>query len=129
MYFISNQLTGIFLGLNIIYTLVVLHLPFPLASVIGEGACKWTRLLSTLYITGQAVWSFFIALYRVLFIKFQNLFKKGIKETTFVFFLSQAGILYIISSSVFLAYYDRGMQYKLCSHHSMKEVQILDVSS
>ncbi len=116
------------MGLTILFIMICLHLPFPLATIVGEDVCRWTSLLGTLYFTCQTVWSCCIAFYRVLFIKFQNLFKNGIKETTFVFFLSQVGFLYIASSASFFAYYDRGMLYKLCTHYSVWEIQILVVS-
>jgi len=116
------------MGLTIIFMLICMHLPFPLATIVGQDVCKWTTLLASLYFTSQTVWSFCIAFYRVLFIKFQSLFKHGIKETTFAFFLSHAGFLYIASSAAFFAYYDRGMLYKLCTHYSVWEIQILDVS-
>jgi hypothetical protein len=117
------------MGLTIIFMLICMHLPFPLATIVGEDVCKWTTLLAALYFTSQTVWSFCIAFYRVLFIKFQNLFKNGIKETTFVIFLSQAGFLYIASSGVFFTYYERGMLYKMCTHKSLLEIQVLDVSN
>ncbi len=117
------------MGLGIIATLMFLHLPFALASIAGERACRWASLLGTLYFTSQTVWSFFIALYRVLYIKFQSLFKTGIKETTFVFFLSNVGFLYITLSGMFFAFYERGMVYKLCTHYSIQQIEILDVSN
>jgi hypothetical protein len=116
------------MGLNIVMTLIFLHLPFALGSITGEGVCMWISLLGTLYFTGQIVWSFYIAIYRVLFVKFQNLFKNGIKETTFVFSLSCAGFVYIASSGVFFAYYERGILFKLCTHKSILEIEILNVS-
>jgi hypothetical protein len=116
------------MGLNIVLTLMLLHLPLALVTIAGERVCRCTSLLGTLYFTGQTVWSFFIALYRVLYIKFQSLFKTGIKETTFVFFLSNVGILYIALSGVFFAYYERGMAYKLCTHYSIQQIEIFDVS-
>jgi hypothetical protein len=117
------------MGLGILATLMFLYLPFALASIAGERVCRWTNLLGTLYFTSQTVWSFFIAIYRVLYIKFQSLFKNGIKETTFVFFLSNVGFLYIALSGMFFAFYDRGLLYKLCTHYSIQQIEILDVSN
>jgi hypothetical protein len=117
------------MGLGILTTLVFLHLPFALVTIAGESVCRWTNLLGTLYFSSQTVWSFFIALYRVLYIKFQSLFKTGIKETTFVFFLSNVGFLYIALSGTFFAFYERGMVYKLCTHYSIQQIEILDVSN
>jgi len=124
-----DQLCGVFMALNIFFTLVLSYLPFPLASVIGEDACNWADLLSTLYVVSQAVWSSFIGIYRVLYIKCTEVFKKGSKQSKFVWTLSLTGYFYIMSSALFLAYHDRGRQYKLCTHHSTKEINILKVST
>jgi hypothetical protein len=123
-----DQLCGVFMALNIIFTLVLSYLPFPLASIIGEDACNWADLLSTLYVVSQAVWSSFIGIYRVLYIQCIGLFKKGSKQSKFVWTLSLTGYFYIMSSALFLAYHDRGRQYKLCTHYSIEEVNILMVS-
>ncbi len=123
-----DQLIGIFMAMNITYTLSLTHLPFPLASIIGDAACNWTDLMGNLYLVSQAVWSFCIAIYRTLYIKFHWVFKKGIKESKFAFILSLSGSLYIIASAGFLAYYDKGILYKLCSHHSVVEIEISNVS-
>jgi hypothetical protein len=123
-----DQLIGIFMAMNITYTLTLIHLPFPLASIIGDAACNWTDLMGNLYLVSQAVWSFCIAIYRTLYIKFHWIFKNGIKESKFAFILSLTGSLYIISSAGFIAYHDKGILYKLCSHHSLVEVEISNVS-
>jgi len=123
-----DQLTGVFMGLNIIYTLTVMYLPFPLASIIGEAACNWTDLLGTLYLISQSVWSCFIAVYRLVYIKFQRILDIGIKKSNFAFMLSLLGYFGIITLAVFFAYYDKGILYKLCTHNSSQKIQILTVS-
>jgi len=80
------------------------------------------------FIWSQAVWSCFIALYRMLYIKFQRLFQNGIKESRFAIVLSVIGYCFVTSLAGFLAHLDKGILYKLCSHHSVKEVDILNVS-
>jgi len=123
-----DQLSGIFMAMNIAYTLTLLHLPFPLVSITGESICNWTDLMGNLYLMSQAVWSCFIALYRMLYIKFQRLFQNGIKESRFAIVLSIIGYCFVTSSAGFLAHVDKGILYNLCSHHSVKEVDSLNVS-
>lgn len=123
-----DQLFGGFMGLNIMYTLVVIHLPFPLASVIGEEACNWTDLMGTLYLVGQAVWSCLIAVSRILLIKNPNFFKKGIKESNFAFCFTLAGHIFIITCAGVFASYDKGTLYKLCTHRSVEGLRMLEVS-
>ncbi len=123
-----DQLTGVVMALNIIYTLTLIQLPFPLASLTGDVFCNWTDLMGTLYLVSQGVWSCCIAIYRILCIKFHGIFKNGIKESKFAFVLSLTGSLYIISSAGYIAYHDKGILYKLCSHHSIAEIEISKVS-
>jgi len=123
-----DQLNGIFMALNIVYTLTILHLPFPLSSIIGNDACNMADLIGNLYLFGQAVWSCFIAVYRVFYIRFQNLFSSGIKTSRFIFLLSFLGHTFIISSATTIAYYDKGILFKMCTHSSVEKVAILKVS-
>ena len=128
MFIWYDQLNGIFMGLNIIYTLIVLHLPYPLVNLIGNGACNWTDSIGSLYIFGQSVWSSFIAIYRVLYIRFQGVFNFGIKGSKFVKMLSLIGHLFVISASLTFAHTDKGILYKMCTHHSLEEIHIQKVS-
>ena len=113
--------------MNIIYTLIVLYLPVALSNLIGEDACNFVDLIGTTYILSQVVWSSFIAIYRVILIKFHGLLKNGIKKPMFVFILSAAGHIFIFASAVLFAYYDKGIQYRLCAHRSVEELEILQV--
>ena len=123
-----DQLNGIFMGLNIIYTLIVLHLPYPLSSFVGFAACNWTDSIGSFYIFGQSVWSSFIAMYRVLYISCQSVFSVGIKGSRFVKILSLVGHLFVISASLTFAYKDKGILFKLCTHHSIAEIATMKVS-
>ena len=78
-----DQLNGILQGINIIFTLFVLQLSFPLSDLIGKGGCNWMDLIGTLYLIGQTIWSSFIAIYRLLYIRFQRFFKNGLKQSKF----------------------------------------------
>ena len=120
-----DQLNGIFLGLNILYTLSVLHLPFPLIAIIGDEGCNWTDLMGTFYLIGQTVWSCLIAIYRILFIKYPHVFKYGIKESKFVILLSALGHVFIAHTAFTIAYFDKGILYKICTHQSVIEVIII----
>jgi hypothetical protein len=116
-YFMWNdQMNGIFLGLNILYTSTVLFLPFPLSNFIGDEACNWTDIIGVIYLEGQTVWSCFMAIYRVLFVKY-NKFIKTIGDSNFVFALTIIGYVIIVSFSAFLSSHDQGILYKMCTHY------------
>jgi hypothetical protein len=126
-YFMWNdQMNGLFLGLNILYTSTVLFLPFPLSNFIGDEACNWADIIGAIYLEGQTVWSCFMAIYRVAFIKYQT-FVKTIGASNFVFALTIFGYGFVVSVSTFLAYYDNGILDKMCTHHSADEVIIMNV--
>jgi hypothetical protein len=38
----TDQLNGLFLGINTIGRIIALALPFPMSKIIGETFCKWT---------------------------------------------------------------------------------------
>jgi hypothetical protein len=126
-YFMWNdQMNGLFLGLNIMYTSTVLFLPFPLSNFIGDEACNWADIIGAIYLEGQTVWSCFMAIYRVAFIKYQT-FVKTIGASNFVFALTIFGYLFIGFVSIFFAYHDNGILDKMCTHHSAEEVIIMNV--
>ena len=63
-FFWIDQINGIFLGLNIIFTLVTILTPFPISDIIGYELCNWVDIFGCIYLAGTTVWSFHIALLR-----------------------------------------------------------------
>jgi hypothetical protein len=122
----NDQMNGVFLGLNILYTSTVLFLPFPLSNFIGDEACNWADIIGIVYLEGQTVWSCFMAIYRVSFIRYQR-FVKTIGDSNFVCALTIFGYGIIFSSTTFFAYHDKGILYKLCTQYSAEEVLIMNV--
>jgi hypothetical protein len=47
------QLNGLILGINLIVLTVIVHLPFPVSSVMGSDFCNWIDISGTLYISGE----------------------------------------------------------------------------
>jgi hypothetical protein len=126
-YFMWNdQMNGIFLGLNILYTSTVLFLPFPLSNFIGVEACNWADIIGAIYVAGQTVWSCFMAIYRVVFIKCPR-FVKTIGNSNFVVALTTCGYGIILSFAAFFSYHDKGILYKMCTQYSAEEVMIMNV--
>ena len=63
-FFWIDQVNGIFLGLNIIFTLVTILTPFPVSDIVGFEACNWVDVIGCIYLTGSTFWSFNIAMLR-----------------------------------------------------------------
>ena len=63
-FFWLDQINGGFLGLSIIFTLLVILLPFPISNIIGFELCNWADLFGSFYLSGSSFWSCGIALLR-----------------------------------------------------------------
>jgi len=124
----QDQLNGLFLMANIMYTLTTILLSYPLSSFVGDELCNFADMIGILYITGQTVWSCLIAIYRLMLIKYQNSFNYGIKDMKFLTSLLLFGHCLIIASSAVGAYVDKGLLYKLCTHYSVEDLNIKEVS-
>lgn len=59
-----DQLNGGFLGLNVIFYIVTILLPFPLSDLIGYEVCNWADLFGCFYLAGSTNWGWTIALIR-----------------------------------------------------------------
>jgi len=68
-----------------------------------------------------------MAIYRVLFFKY-NKFVKTIGDSNFVFALTILGYGIIVTFSAFIASHDQGILYKMCTHYSVEELIIMNVS-
>ncbi len=66
-----DQLNGIFSLVSIGAKLAAFLLPFPVASLTGSRSCTFIDLCGRLYLAGASVWSCYIGIYRVLYIKAQ----------------------------------------------------------
>ena len=63
-FFFLDQINGGFLGLNIVYTVIAILIPYPISTVIGYELCNWADLFGCLYIAGSNIWSSAIAVLR-----------------------------------------------------------------
>ena len=64
-----DQLNGLNLAYCLLTRMAFIVSPVPLSSLLGQNFCKFSCFVAYLYITGSFVWSCFIAVYRVLYIK------------------------------------------------------------
>ena len=64
-----DQINGILLAYSIISRIFFIVSSVPFSSMLGVPFCTFSRSMAYAYITGSFVWSCFIAIYRVLYIK------------------------------------------------------------
>ena len=69
------QINGIFLGIGLIFKIILILSPVPLGHMIGESFCDWLTLPGCIYIVGVTLWSSFIAFFRIVYIKAQRWLK------------------------------------------------------
>ena len=63
-FFWIDQVNGIFLGLNIVFTLAAILTPFPISDIVGFEICNWVDVIGCVYLAGSTFWSFNIAMLR-----------------------------------------------------------------
>ena len=72
-----EQLLSFISSLNILNGIFGLLLPVPMKSIFGEKFCRWLPLIPAFALTGSVIWSCLLAIYRILFIKFETWVKFG----------------------------------------------------
>ena len=110
----------------ITHGIFVLIYPYPPRKVFGEKFCHWFQLIPVVVLTGSVVWSCLLALYRIIYIKFETFVKFGIGEKrmlllfVFIGFTLQAGSSY----SLFISD-EENLTVKICNHYSTEDIQIM----
>ena len=123
-----DQLNGLVLGLNIVYTMTCIILPFPISDLIGHEICNFADIFGCLYLAGSSVWSCTIAIYRILYLKATTFVNYGIGEKNLIVLLFSVGFFTVLVTSFFISFIDKGIGYRLCTHHSKQELEILNVN-
>lgn len=121
-----DQLNGLLLGCVILFTLICTALPWPLISISSLDWCNWGDVFGCIYLAGYGAWSAVIGLFRIAYIR-SNLCVKNYGENKFLFLLVVYGLLSFYLGIIF-AYFDKGLGFKLCSHYSAEDVEVLYVS-
>ena len=109
-FFWLDQINGAFLGINITLTLIALLTPFPIKDIIGGELCNWIDIFGCVYLTGTSVWSFNIALYRILIMKVKGFESHSNTKYKALVIMTLLGLLILIIPSSLAAYYDHGFR-------------------
>jgi hypothetical protein len=80
------QINGLFHALVIFIRVLFINIPVPLSTIFGQTFCQWIDMPNCVYLIGSVTWSFFISLYRVLYVKAQNCLRIRIGENRFLRF-------------------------------------------
>ncbi len=119
-----DQINGTFLAPSIIVRILSLLVPIPVSDIFGQHFCDVTMYLNDLYIAGRSMWSFFIALFRVLFVKGQKWLKKTIGVSNILLLMISSGLLVLFSTVSILFYFDDAPTYMICLRKSTENIII-----
>ena len=121
-----EQVLSLVSGLNILNGIFALLLPVPLKSIFGENFCRKLPLVPAFSLTASIVWSCLLALYRILFIKFDTWVKFGIGEKRLLRICVFLGVVAQVSCSFLLFYFDEeNLTVKICSFYSSEDLRII----
>ena len=110
----------------ITHGIFVLIYPYPPRKVFGDKFCHWFQLIPAVVLTGSVVWSCLLALYRIIYIKFETFVKFGIGERRLLLMFVFIGItLQAVSSYSLFISDEENLTVKLCNHYSTEDIQIL----
>ena len=70
--FMLDQLTGVFLAYTIITRIIFITYPWPISTILGDTFCSFSNYVSFIYLAGSSVWSCFLAVFRIIFIRCQK---------------------------------------------------------
>ena len=116
---LMDQLNGILLATSIVIRIVFIISSTPLTSLFGKQFCKFSNLIGALYIGGSYGWSCFIAVYRVLYIKFQNWMK------------TQIGVLNLLylERYIFLKMHDLLIHFVDIINHFVNTIRVFGIAT
>ncbi len=100
--------------------------PSPLSLTLGENFCYVINFIGGVYVGGSFVWSFYIALFRVFFVKRAGI-EIGIGIKPLLRIMIAIGVLLIVTYSLaFLSWDKKVPTQRMCTH---KSTDFLDVLS
>jgi len=125
-YFIAvNQLNGIMALTVMIFLMLKLIFPYPFSSIFGTSFCQWVHAPASIYILGLGVWSFTIALYRVVFIYCQTWVKAFMGEALFFRSVFCAEIVMWVGLSTLVVIVEQFNTFgRICLHYSQSDLEI-----
>ena len=98
--FCLDQVNGIFLSIMIVYSISFIMLNDSVAELIDPHACNFNSALHAMYLSGTLVWSSYIAIYRVLFIKAHRWLIEKIGSNNLLALMIASGLTVIIGYSI-----------------------------
>jgi hypothetical protein len=124
---LMDQINGLFLAVAIVMRITYIISPMPMSTVLGDKFCWMANFTSSLYIGGSYMWGCYIALFRVFFIKAQELLKNKIGIRNVLLFMLLTGITQVVLFAITLTITDNeNTTKKMCAHLSDADLKMID---
>ena len=121
-----DQINSIFLGINVLFRIILFLSPIPISTLIGSEICNFTEFIFLIFLAGSYAWSCYIALFRVLFIKAQKWLTDSIGIKNLLWIMLIAGTAQILFFANIILYIDEdSFLKKICYHLSLNDVIIM----
>ena len=121
-----DEVNGLLNSFVIVVRIVMIHSTLPLDAVFGQYFGRTVGFLSCCYSGGRCIWSFYIALYRIMFIFAQNWLTKTVGIKRFLKTLVSLGMVQVLILSFIFNEFDlQGSILKSSSHLSTPDMEIL----
>jgi hypothetical protein len=121
-----DEVNGLIYSVVVVVRIALIHSAVPLNTIFGNNFGRIVGFISCCYNGAGCIWSFLIALYRIIFIMAQNWCFKTIGAKTFVKALVWFGALQAVLLSYFFNEFDtKGSIPKSSFHLSTSDMDIL----
>ena len=121
-----DEVNGLIYSVVVIARVALIHSQIPLSEILGKNFGQMIGFISCCYNAGSCIWSFLIALYRVIFIMAQSWLVKTLGAKMFVKVLVWLGALQVIILSYIFNEFDvQGSLTKSSFHLSTADMDIL----
>ena len=118
-----DQLNGLLLGVTIVYKLIALNCPVPMVTIFGSTFCDLVSLPGSMYLAGSYMWSSYIAIYRIIYVRYNQIFLRFGNEKCLLYVLMVLGFASIMTLSLLMLVFDhRKSSVKMCTHYSDQQI-------
>ena len=123
-----DQINGLIYSIVILVRILTIHSPTPLCNIFGPHFGPFVNFVSCVYNAGSCIWSYFVAIFRVLFIFAQRWLTQNIGIDRFLNFLLVYGSMSVLVNGFVYNYLDdKGSITKACLHRSNADIEIINL--
>jgi hypothetical protein len=122
-----DQMNGLMYSVVILVRIMTIHSSTPLCNIFGPQFGPSINLISCFYNSGSLFWSYFVAIYRVLFILAQRWLTQYVGIDRFLNFLIVYGLISVLANGSAYNYMDdKGSITKASFHRSNAYIEIMN---